>query len=244
MKLLKLTMLILLTLMNIKISLSQSLKSSDKNNFKIEIVDTYTCQDLCFEIVKLNNSLDELNGNLEKPNTRQNPILRLLLQNLNSENRPKPSVYQGYVLSNDTLKLIQLLKQNLLKSDGFTHEFIQQKDSIYGLIIHKTNENKLDLNISDIEYIKIEKSDTKSLNMNEYFSPSDRMVLLKIKESAIRRIKSLNKIGELYVKVNICDNVFVISTTLEQITCEIKLYRNIQNTFLKRMSLEFEQYIK
>lgn len=244
MKLLKLTILILLTLMNIKISLSQSLKSSDKNNFKIEIADTYTCQDLCFEIVKINNSLDELNGNLEKPNTRQNPILRLLLLNLNSENRPKPSVYQGYVLANDTLKLIQLLKQNLLKSEGFTHEFIQQKDSIYGLIIHKTNENKSDLNISDIEYIKVEKSDTKSLNMNEYFSPSDRMVLLKIKESAIRRIKSLNKIGELYVKISMCDNVFVISTTLEQITCEIKLYRNIQNTFLERMRLEFEQYIK
>lgn len=244
MKLIKLTILILLTLINTKILLSQSLKSSDINNFKIEIADTYTCQDLCFEIVKLNNSLDELNENLEKSNTRQNPILRLLLLNINSENRPKPSVYQGYVLPNDTLKLIQLLKQNLLKSEGFTHEFIQQKDSIYGLIIHKTNENKSDLNISDIEYIKIKKSDTKSLNTNEYFTPSDSMVLVKIKDSAIRRIKSLNRIGELYVKVNICDNVFIISTTFEQIAREIKLYRNIQNTFLERMKLEFEPYIK
>lgn len=244
MKFIKLTLLILLTLMNIKISLSQSLKSSDKNNFKIEIANTYTCQDLCFEIVKLNNSLDKLNENLEKANTRQNPILRLLLLNLNSENKPKPSVYQGYVFSNDTLKLIQLLKQNLLKSEGFTHEFIQQMDSIYGLIIHKTNENKSDLNISDIEYIKIRKYNIESIDKSELFIPSDSMVILKIKDSVIRKIKSLNKSGELYVKVNMCNNIFVISTTYERIASEIILYRNIQNTFLEKMRSEFEPLIK
>lgn len=244
MKLIKLTILILLTLLNTNILLGQSLKSSDINSFKIEIADTYTCQDLCFKIVKLNNSLDELNDNSKESNSRQNPILRLLLLNLNSESKPKPSVYQGYVLSNDTLKLIQFLKQNLLKSEGFTYEFIQQKDSIYGLIIHKTNENKLELNISDIEYIKIKKYDTQSFDKNEYFTPSDSMVLLKIKESAMRKMKTLNKIGELYVKVNICNNIFVISTTYERITSEIKLYRNIQNAFLEKMKLEFKPLIK
>ena len=244
MKLIKLTILILLTLFNTNILLSQSLKSSDLNNFKIEISDTYTCQDLCFKIVKLNNSLDELNDNSKESNSRQNPILRLLLLNLNSEFKPKPSVYQGYVLSNDTLKLIQLLKQNFLKPEGFTYEFIQQKDSIYGLIIHKTNENKLELNISDIEYIKIKKYNIESFDKNEHFIPSDSMVLLKIKDSAIRKIKSLNKSGELYVKVNMCNNNFVISTTYERIATEIILYRNIQNTFLEKMRFEFESLIK
>jgi hypothetical protein len=220
------------------------MKSRDINNFKIEIADTYICQDLCFKIVKLNNYLDELNDSSKESNSRQNPILRLLLLNLNSEFKPKPSVYQGYVLSNDTLKLIQVLKQNFLKPEGFTYEFIQQKDSIYGLIIHKTNENKLELNISDIEYIKIKKYDTQSFDKNEYFTPSDSMILLKVKESAMKKIKSLNKIGELYVKVNICNNIFVISTTYERITSEIKLYRNIQNAFLEKMRLEFEPLIK
>lgn len=70
------------------------------------------------------------------------------------------------------------------------------------------------------------------------------MVVLKIKDSAIRKIKSLNKSGELYVKMNICNNIFVISTTYERITREIILYRSIQNAFLVKMRFEFEPLIK
>jgi len=242
MQLIKLGTLILLTLINTNILLSQN--RNNINNCKIEIADTYTCEDLCFKIVNLNNSLNRLNDTPEISNIRTNPILRLLMLNLNSEFKAKPSIYQGYVLSNDTLKLIQLLKQNFLKSEGFTHELIQQKDSIYGLIIHKTNENKLDLNISDIKYIKIKKYNIGNFTNNEYFTPSDSMVLLKIKDSAIRKIKSLNKSGELYVKMNICNNIFVISTTYERITREIILYRNIQNAFLEKMRFEFKPLIK
>ena len=173
-----------------------------------------------------------------------NPIFRLLMLNFNEQYQLKSSVYQGFVLLSDTLRLIQLLKQNSFIPEGFTYEWKQMKDSIFGLIIHRNNEKKIEINISEIKYIKIEKNNELLKVDYENYMDSENIILIELKESVLNRIKALNQKGDLYIRINFCNRTFILSMVYEKIEKGIYIMDNISDSFANELRSKFSSTIK
>jgi hypothetical protein len=243
-KYIKLILTIFLTCYNINILIGQNLVNEDKNIFKIEINDAYTCLDLTHRFIDLNNSLSALNDSLMKLNKMSNPLLRILILNFDDQFMIKSSVYQGFVLTSDTLKLIQLLNQNSFISEGFTYEWKQLKDSILGLIIHKKNERKIEINISEIKYIKIIKNNELLKVDYENYKDSENIILIELNDNVLNKIKALNQKGDLYIRINLCNRTFILSMLYEKIKKGIYIMDNISDSFANELRSKFNSIIK
>lgn len=244
MKHIKHTLTILLLLLNVNILIGQNQVYEDKTFFKIEINDAYTCFDLAPRFFDLNNSLCALNDSLMKLNEKSNPVFRIFMLNFNDQFQPKSSVYQGFVFLSDTLKLIQLLTQNSFIPEGFTYEWKQMKDSIYGLIIHRNNKKKIEINISEIKYIKIEKNNELLKVDYENYKDSENIILIKLKDSVLNKIKALNQKGDLYIRINFCNRTFILSMVYKKIKKGIYIMDNISDSFANELRSKFNTIIK
>ncbi|MFZ4401521.1 MAG: hypothetical protein ACOYO1_15925 [Bacteroidales bacterium] len=240
-------LILFILIFNFIIAFGQNKSIGDGKSLKIEVIDTYTFKELAQKIVDIDRVISINYDSPENPKEKSHPLFSIFQLNLDNQNIPRPSAYLGFVNLSDTSLTIKYFYQSLLMPEGISYEWRQYTDTVFELIIHKNNEKKVVLNMSDIKSIIIDKNIYSDIDKDESyrfnFTDSENTIIIYLKKDAVAKIKELKQPEDVLIRFTICKRTFVLSLPINKIENGIYIKDNISDLDSEEFRLAYPSII-